>query len=237
MTFWQFSKRSLLWLLCIVSLVVSTFGVVHRPEVLESWSGRSEGAPMNLGALPRVCRAIMDRERTVLIKLRVRAKSVDRIQNAFQSDALNFGVRVEISEGGVVGLVAQSYVSTPELVGVVALGKLRPSRVSIIEIEFREGRTMAISLDGSVPAEKPVLLAPRCDSVLIGAGFDESRVFDGTVTLTMEITRTDTRTYFGLPYEVRQSAQLLLALCLLALWRLREFERIGKVLSPTLHNE
>ena len=109
-------------------------------------------------------------------------------QNVFQTSDLNNGLRLEIDESGVTALI----LGQPNSSAIVANGlqtHLVPLKETTIEIEVSPKYGSSINI---LQEKLPVIrtsygnLAPACDKVRVGVGFDDTRKFSGTVKIRFQ---------------------------------------------------
>ncbi len=115
------------------------------------------------------------------IKLRFRVDDTEGYPNIFQSAPYNRGLRVEIA-GSTVAIIVQDLQAPNGLRGMTLTSALEKSRWYVLEVEAMNGAFVRATLDGvSVANYSGDGLNIEMSEFILGAGFDDSRVFKGEI--------------------------------------------------------
>lgn len=141
-----------------------------------SFSTRFTGEPVESGAHPRICEAITDGGELV-IRVTGRLEELRNYQNLFQTADQNAGIRIEVDETGAVGLLVADR-SELTYLAVPAAGTISPGRFQAL-IRVSDGRNVTFQLGKSVATGHSGTLQPSCSNLVVGYGFDSSRLSSG----------------------------------------------------------
>ena len=78
-----------------------------------------------------------------------------------------------------------------------------------IEVLFSETGQILLRLNGMIGGTLVAAIAPNCDNLRLGVGFDDSRTFDGTVSMLITSQERPNLTLFGLPILLRTVLQFI----------------------------
>lgn len=107
-----------------------------------------------------------------------------------------------------MGVVVRPDAPGEELAGVPARRKIKKLETTNVRVVVVRGSTIHLTVNDGPRASRNGRFLVECADVQFGSGFDATRTFDGTVVGDISIKREELRTYLGLPYEVRQLAQI-----------------------------
>jgi len=141
-----------------------------------AFSSQFDGQPVEVGDQPRICEAITDGGRLV-IRVTGRLNELRNYQNLFQTADQNSGIRIEIDEFGAAAVLIADR-SELTFLAVPATGAVTPGRFQIL-IQIVDGRHVTFRLGNSVATGSSESLQPLCSQVIIGHGFDSSRISSG----------------------------------------------------------
>lgn len=113
------------------------------------------------------------------LKLRFRADDTEGYPNLFQTAPSNRGLRMEIS-GTTAAIIVPDKESANGLRGMTLTTTLEKSRWYVLEVEALNGAFVRATLDGiGVANISGKGLSMDMSQLIVGAGFDDSRVFKG----------------------------------------------------------
>ena len=142
-------------------------------------SAKNEGVKVDAGEA--LCAALIKGDE-VNIRLSGEITELYNHQNLFQTSNLNGGIRLEIDELGQAGLVigsngadGYSSVSLPK--------KFKPGNFDL-SIQIKDGDTVLVSFQNQEIKKVIDGLQPKCDNIIVGYGYDSSRVIRGDVLFT-----------------------------------------------------
>jgi len=137
---------------------------------------RNEGVKVDAGE--PLCAAIAKGDE-VNIRLSGDITSFYNHQNLFQTSSLNAGIRLEIDESGQAGLVIGS--NGADGYSLVSLSdKFRPGKFDL-SVRFKNKNNVLVSFQDKKIEKVIKGLKPKCDNIIVGYGYDSSRVIRGEV--------------------------------------------------------
>jgi len=172
----------------LLSVVVGVFAglFLASPKLIDqlprhsvktySFSTRFTGVPVESGAHPKICDAITNGGELV-IRVTGRLEELRNYQNLFQTADQNAGIRIEVDETGAVGLLVADR-SDLTFLAVQAAGTISPGRFQAL-IRVSDGRNVSFQLGRSVATGHSETLQPSCSNLVVGYGFDASRLSSG----------------------------------------------------------
>ena len=153
--------------------------------VVQSTSSYSyTGDVIELDARPDICSAL-DLDKSLEIKIDGTINKLINYQNLFQTDDENRGMRLEINEAGVWGLLIASS-SKDGYDVVVGSTQLQPGPFSMT-IQITDGREVGIVTNQIEQRRMLESLNPTCNSTTIGTGYDSSRKTDGSIEVSFTL--------------------------------------------------
>ena len=150
-----------------------------RFEAVSQSTYKSEDGLVALPVDESLCQVLRKDDGEIRIAFLVVPKTLRNYQNIFQTSDGNKGIRIEIDETGGVGLIVAD-TST----GFLAAGaerKVSPNVENQVRVTLTRSRGVSISVNDSDKSVTKGEASPMCDRFLIGAGFDETRIFSGSV--------------------------------------------------------
>lgn len=117
------------------------------------------------------------------IKLTFRPKVLRNYQNVFQTSNGNAGIRLEIDENGGIGAIVG--IADGGFIAAGNEGRAEVGRESTASIRIVSTKGVYLKVDDAEEVHTPGVPSPICDRILLGAGFDETRVFEGTSSSKM----------------------------------------------------
>jgi len=188
----------------VVLMLLSVFPDIFLPS--KSWEDSTSGDVISLGDLGLLCEVLRHDGGEVRISLQFTPRVLRNYQNLLQTADFNDGIRFEIDEGGNVGVLVSDGNG-----GFLAVGSeqkaLAEQEMSVrIRIVANDGVYM--SVNNSVELKNKGMPKPSCDRALLGAGFDDSRSFNGEVRAGM--VAGSTRQLVGAREQLRIIGQVLL---------------------------
>ena len=141
-----------------------------------SFSTRFTGVPVESGAHPKICEAITNGGELV-IRVTGRLEGLRNYQNLFQTADLNAGIRIEVDETGATAFAVGDR-SDLTFLAVPAAGTISPCRFRAL-IRVSDGRNVYFQLGRSVATGYSETLQPSCSNLVVGYGFDASRLSSG----------------------------------------------------------
>jgi hypothetical protein len=219
-------RSPITWLVATtVCFVVALFEPLQTLRQEERIELRSSDQPSVLGASPILCEALSDSRRVTEIELVLKVQKFKPYQGLFQTAALNYGIRLEIDKSGSLAVSFRSEDAPGGYGGVTAIGLVRRNEPMKIKVAIRESSRVSISLNDGPDAVFVGRITAECTDLRVGTGFDSSRDLAGSVQGSLRIGREVRVTYFGLPYAVRQVAQVAFFLSAVGLIAVVSFER------------
>jgi len=200
-----------------ISLVLIAVGSVFwflnvpqaRFEIADKFSYEIDGKPHDLGEESRICNILEKKHGEVRISILVTPNALRNWQNVFQTSDVNAGIRLEINENGLFGVIVSD--GTPaQFLGVGPSSLLTIGKQSSISIIIAHDSGITISVDGKGGSGVTGVVKPKCDRLRIGVGFDDTRGFDGTGSITFETGLN--RKPFPILQNVKTFGQILLVL-------------------------
>ena len=162
------------------------------------------------GPKPEICSWLNQKNGSVLIYLEVKPNTFSNWQNIFQTSDVNNGVRLEVNSLGIFGvLVRDTSEKQNSFVGVSSSNRLIKHQINKIEVLFSETGEIILRLNGMIEGILAADTNPRCDNFRLGIGFDDSRKFDGTVSILITSRGTPRASLFGLPIFLRTILQFI----------------------------
>jgi len=155
-----------------------------------AFSSQFDGQPVEVGDQPRICEAITDGSRLV-IRVNGRLNELRNYQNLFQTADQNSGIRIEIDESGASAVLIADR-SELTFLAVPATGAVTPGRFQIL-IQIVDGRHVTFRLGNSVATGSSESLQPLCSQVIVGHGFDSSRISSGRFRVDFSAFREQRR--------------------------------------------
>ena len=206
------SKIQIFTLILRVVLVITGCGFVlslvppemtfSRPTTILDFEASDrvvEGGPK-----PEICSLLNQKKSSIFMYLEVEPNSFRDWQNIFQTSNVNSGVRLEVDRFGKFGvLVRDTREEQESFVGVSSSLPLIKHQINRIEVLFLETGEIFLRLNGKDVGTLAAATAPRCDNFRLGVGFDDSRKFDGTVSMLITNQERPHLTLFGLPILLR----------------------------------
>jgi len=117
----------------------------------------------------------------IYLKLRFRADSTEGYPNVFQTAPVNHGMRMEIS-GSTAAIIVPDLLVPGGLKGLTLTTDLKRGQWYALEVEALNGSFAHVTLDGHLVADYTSEgLSMGMSQLLVGGGFDESRVFRGQI--------------------------------------------------------
>ena len=160
----------------------------HSTSTAFKQTARNEG--VKIKAAENLCGALSNGDE-INIRLIGNITDLYNYQNLFQTGDFNSGIRLEINDLGQGGLLIGS--SAADGFSAVSLpGKFELGNFDI-SIRINDGQKVSVFfLDRKI--EKVVSgLKPKCDNVVVGYGFDSSRVVRGEVQFLASASNSDPR--------------------------------------------
>jgi hypothetical protein len=115
----------------------------------------------------------------VHIKLRFRADNTEGFPNLFQTAPVNRGMRMEIS-GSTAAIIVPDLAVPDKLRGLTLTTSLKTGQWYALEVEALNGSFIRVLLDGRLVANHTdPEISMETTQLLLGGGFDPSRVFRG----------------------------------------------------------
>jgi hypothetical protein len=177
---------------------------------MSSLSLRYKGQPILLGERKEICEAVST-NRMVIIDVRGRINELRNYQNLFQTGNQNTGIRVEIDDQGVVGLLVANR-SEVTFASLASSGTISPGRVQL-RFVIRDGSMLLNQVGASVSTGKLVEPQPTCNETVIGYGFDSSRQTEGNYKIDFT-TFAERPKFVGLRVEQLMRNEFLRTLAL-----------------------
>lgn len=137
---------------------------------------RNEGVKVNAGE--PLCAALVKGDE-VNIHLSGEITRLYNHQNLFQTSNMNAGIRLEIDEFGQAGLVIGS--NGANGYSVVPISEKFKHGKFDLAINIRHGNNVAVSFQNEKTEKVIKGLNPKCDNIIVGYGYDSSRVVRGEV--------------------------------------------------------
>jgi hypothetical protein len=132
-------------------------------------------SPISLGAIKNNVNANLQ------LKLRFRADNTEGHPNVFQTAPVNSGIRMEIS-GATASLIIPDKLEPGGLKGLVLTSTLKTGQWYELEVDALNGAFVRAKLDGlSVANYVSAGISMETGQLLVGGGFDETRVFRGQI--------------------------------------------------------
>jgi len=117
----------------------------------------------------------------IYLKLRFRADSTEGYPNVFQTAPVNYGMRMEIS-GSTAAIIVPDLLVPGGLKGLTLTTDLKRGQWYALEVEALNGSFAHVTLDGHLVADYTSEgLSMGMSQLLVGGGFDASRVFRGQI--------------------------------------------------------
>jgi hypothetical protein len=199
-------------------MTLSTLPDVYSTK--RSWEDGPSDAVRYIKGREELCKHLERETDESRFEFVVLPRSLSDYQNIFQTSELNKGVRIEIDKTGTIGALAGTPNNQYIAVGsgpVAVIGKEIKIRVRVVA---QSGVYLRV---GDAPETfTPGLPQPACDRILLGQGFDQTRIFDGTVSSTMSIG--ESQDLVPLRKQARLLGQILLFSSFLV-WALRRDEQ------------
>lgn len=148
----------------------------------------SNGSTVLVGEFTDACSFSSSKIRRVHYELLSKVSLYKDYQDLFQTDELNFGMRVEISKIGELSL--QSMGADGSHVGVV-LGTVSSGRPFKVAIQANSTSDVRGRLDSGSWRSMPFNVLPSCRRFAVGTGFDVDRSVVGSVSLSIQISEVD----------------------------------------------
>ena len=194
----------------VLSLVPPTT-TVSTPTTILNFEATDE--VVDAGPKHEICSRLNQKNGSVLIYLEVKPNTFSNWQNIFQTADVNSGVRLEVNSLGEFGVLVRDTRDEQEsFVGVSSSLRLIKHQTNKIEVLFSETGEILLRLNGMIGGTLTADTAPRCDNFRLGVGFDDSRTFDGEVSMLITSQGRPNLTLFGLPILLRTVLQFV-AVC------------------------
>ena len=191
----------------VLSLVPPTT-IVQTPTTILNFKATDQ--IVEGGSKPEICSRLNQKNGSVLIYLEVIPNTFSDWQNIFQTSNGNSGVRLEVNSLGEFGVVVRdTRVEQESFVGVTSSLRLIKHQKNIIEVLFLETGEISLRLNGMIGGTLAAATAPRCDNFRLGVGFDDSRTFDGEVSMLITSQGRPKLALFGLPIHLRTLLQFV----------------------------
>jgi hypothetical protein len=174
----------------ILSLPVAFNSLPSNQSTSAAFKQMAKNEGVKIKAAEPLCGAFSKGDE-INIRLTGKITEFYNYQNLFQTSDFNAGMRLEINDSGQGGLLIGSSAavgfSSVSLPGKFELGNFD------ISIRINDGQKVSVSfLDRKI--EKVVSgLKPKCDNVVVGYGFDSSRVVRGEVQFLASASNSDPR--------------------------------------------
>jgi len=200
-----------------ISLVLIAIGAVFwsldvppvRFEMEDQFSYEIDGKSNDLGEESRICNILEKKHGEVRISILVTPNALRNWQNIFQTSDVNAGIRLEIDENGLSGVIVSE--GTPDqLLGASSPSLLTIGKQSSISIIIAHDSGITISVNGEGVSGVTGVVKPKCDRLRIGVGFDDTRGFDGTGSIMFETGFNRKR--FPIPQSAKTFGQILVIL-------------------------
>ena len=154
------------------NLLPTTQSIRHSYEQ----NARYEGVKIN--AVEPLCSALINGNE-INIHISGNITELYSYQNLFQTSDLNAGIRLEINDAGEAGLLIGSN-GVDGFSLVLVPGKFEVGKFDV-SIRIRDGKKVMIAFQNKKTEKVISGLKPKCDNVVIGYGYDSSRVIKGEV--------------------------------------------------------
>lgn len=175
---------------------------------IDNFSYEIDGNPHDLGEVSGICDILGKRYGEVRILILVTPNALRGYQNVFQTSDANAGIRLEIDENGSTGVIVAG--DTPDqFVAAVSPSRVSVGKQSTISLLIAHDTGVTISIDDQSSRVIGVV-KPLCDRLRIGVGFDDTRSFDGTGSITI-VTGLN-KPPFSIPKSTKTFGQILLIL-------------------------
>ncbi len=152
----------------------------------------TSGSVQELGTRPELCPRSGRSGRDLIIDISLKAQ-LRGIQNVFQTDNQNFGVRAELSPTGKFAFLI-SRGGSNSFTALPLPKELRSGEFKKVTLRLRKNGTATLSTPSGPTITKRFLLPTSCGNVRIGTGYDNDRRFLGQATLVFT-TETVQRPY------------------------------------------
>ena len=181
----------LTWSLGVVVMLISFPMDSYRNYSL---AGNTNSSTLTLGSHPNLCSILSKKWGSISGEIEAKVVRLRGYQNLFQTDNGNHGIRVEITELGVIALIVSSPVESEfgKFSYAVANGTVTENRTFHIFYQVSFDGTLTIRLDKERPRSVYANINPRCNKVILGSGFENSRKFLGNAKITIVGTERST---------------------------------------------
>jgi hypothetical protein len=142
--------------------------------------------PQNFGQLGHVCQFLLDPQNEIIVGFDAKQKASGTYQNFFQTDELNYGIRIERDLTGAVSLIVGE--RSGKFSGVSVPIDLRTNHL-IGQAKIKGNGVISMAVNGKSVSGLLGTLQPSCDKVMTGQGFSSERVWVGTTRLMVSGNR------------------------------------------------
>lgn len=209
----------------VVLMLLSVFPEIFSPS--NTWEDTTRGDVISLSDRDPLCEVLRHDGGEVRISLKYTPRTLRNYQNVFQTANFNEGIRFEIDESGNVAVLVSDGNDGFLVVGSEQKALVAQEMSVMIRVVANDGVYM--SVNGTVELHTRGVPKPSCDRTLLGAGFDNSRSFDGQVRAKM--VAGSTRDLVGAREQVRILGQVLLFGSFM-LWSIRpDYDLNGTAIS------
>ena len=199
------SSKIVILLIAVGSILWSIDVPPARFDIADKFSYEIDGKPHDLGEESRICNTLSKKHGEVKISILVTPTVLRNWQDIFQTSDANAGIRLELDENGLAGLIVSG--KTPDnLISASSPSLLSVGKQSTILIVISHNSGVTISVDGEGSGIVGVV-KPLCDRLRIGVGFDNTRGFDGTGSIVFETGFRRKR--FPIPQSTKTFGQIL----------------------------
>lgn len=207
-------RRTLLYLSALVLLVSLASSFLFRQrEVSIELTKEPAGPPSEITGRD-LCPRTGNPKRSTTIQVNFQLEALGKIQNVFQTDTQNFGVRLEIDEvGNPAVLIGRGSSNSFTVIPLRALFKVEKEYTVIIELKS-DGEAR-VFLDGRFEGQNEYVVPQSCRHIALGYGFDASRAMNGKATMT--ISSLEEKPRIPISQSVRSILVMTALICIVGL--------------------
>jgi hypothetical protein len=173
---------------CLITFVVLNISgwILERSQDQVFLKSVQSSLPQNFGQLGHVCQFLLDPQNEIIVGFDAKQKASGTYQNFFQTDELNYGIRIERDLTGAVSLIVGE--RSGKFSGVSVPIDLRTNHL-IGQAKIKGNGVISMAVNGKSVSGLLGTLQPSCDKVMTGQGFSSERVWVGTTRLMVSGNR------------------------------------------------
>jgi hypothetical protein len=177
------SKRLSLKVFMTVGVVLFGLGLLNSPiQNKELMNSDLVSKPIEFGSVSSICEFISGHHGAIQISFKSVQTASGSYQDFFQTDDMNYGIRIERDLDGKVSLIIGN--ASGKFVGIGVPVDVRTRKLDGLAI-IRPDGTYSLEVNNVRTQSTEPVFNPSCSRVMVGRGFDDGRKWIGQSQVTV----------------------------------------------------